>query len=145
MDLTEETREPLFRLVRTQANLSLLDIDLGGRNSYCPFIHQDALAVAWHGGVSPCPPLMHSYTCHIMNRAKQFRRYEVARLPQRSLRAIWEEPAYVAFRQRVRDFDFPPCTDCGCDLAERNEEDCYGNTFPVCGDCLWARGIVRCA
>ena len=45
----------------------------------------------------------------------------------------------------VRRFDFPPCTDCGCELAETNEEDCLGNPHPTCGDCLWARGVVRCA
>ena len=44
-----------------------------------------------------------------------------------------------------RRFDFPPCTDCGCELAESNEEDCLGNPHPTCGDCLWARGVVRCA
>lgn len=145
MDLTEETLEPLLHVFRTQANISYLDLDLGSRNSFCPFVQAGALAVGWHGGVSPCPPLMHSYTCYVMGRRKSIRRWEVGRLPGQSLRAIWEAPAYATFRERVRQFDFPPCVDCGCDLAETNEEDCFGNTFPVCGDCLWARGIIRCA
>ncbi len=25
-----------------------------------------------------------------------------------------------------------------------NEEDCFGNTFPTCGGCLWAQGVIRC-
>ena len=145
MDLTRETQEPLTRVLRTQPNLSFLDMNMGARNSYCPFVNAGALAVAWDGGVSPCPPLMHSYTCYVMGRHKEMRRYEIGRLPGQSLREIWDEPEYAAFRQRVRDFDFSPCVDCGCDLAEKNEEDCFGNTFPVCGDCLWARGIIRCA
>jgi hypothetical protein len=29
-------------------------------------------------------------------------------------------------------------------LLESNEEDCYGNTFPVCGGCLWAQGVIQC-
>jgi hypothetical protein len=67
-------------------------------------------------------------------------------LPDQSLKAIWLQPDYVAFRERVRSFNFSPCTDCGgCDLGESNEEDCFGNPFPVCGDCLWARGVLRCA
>lgn len=42
-------------------------------------------------------------------------------------------------------FDFSPCTDCGgCDLADSNQEDCIGNSFPVCGDCLWAKGVIQC-
>ena len=65
--------------------------------------------------------------------------------PDETLAAVWAAPDYVAFRDRVRRFDFPPCTDCGCELAEANEEDCLGNPHPTCGDCLWARGVVRCA
>jgi pyruvate-formate lyase-activating enzyme len=111
----------------------------------CPFVHADACAVAWHGGVSPCPPLLHTYTCFVRGRTKLMTRWEVGRLPGETLAAVWAQPAYGAFRERVRRFDFPPCTDCGCDLAAGNEEDCFGNPHPVCGDCLWARGIVRCA
>ena len=61
-----------------------------------------------------------------------------------SLTGIWAGADYAAFRDRVRCFDFPPCTDCGCELAADNREDCLGNPHPTCGDCLWARGIIRC-
>ena len=116
-----------------------------GVSNYCPFVESYSCAVAWHGGVSPCPPLLHTYTCFVRGREKRMTRWEVGRLPSESLAAIWAKPAYAAFRERLRSFDFPPCTDCGCELAEGNEEDCFGNPHPVCGDCLWARGIVRCA
>jgi hypothetical protein len=54
-------------------------------------------------------------------------------------------PEHLSFRDRVQDFDFAECTICGsCDLAEKNEEDCIGNTFPTCGGCLWAQGVVQC-
>ena len=145
MDWSAQTEKALARVMRTQANVSVLDMDLNGRNSYCPFVNAGALALGWDGRVSSCPPLLHSYPCYIMGRQKEMQRYEVGRLPEQRLREVWEEPAYMAFRQRVRDFDFPPCTDCACDLAEKNVEDCYGNAFPVCGDCLWARGVIRCA
>ena len=95
--------------------------------------------------VSPCPPLMHSYTCYVKGREKHIRRYEVGKLLARSFRDIWEDQTYRSFRERVREFDFPPCVDCVREMAESNEEDCYGNPFPVCGDCLWARGVLRCA
>jgi len=116
-----------------------------GVSSHCPFVGSDSCAVAWHGGVSPCPPLLHTYTCFVRGREKRMTRWEVGRLPDEPLAAIWAQPAYAAFRERVRRFDFPPCTDCGCELAESNGEDCFGNPHPVCGDCLWARGVVRCA
>ncbi len=112
---------------------------------HCPFVEADACAVAWHGGVSPCPALLHTYTCFVRGREKRMVRCEVGRLPDSSLATIWGSQEYVAFRERVRRFDFPPCADCGCELAGSNEEDCFGNPHPTCGDCLWARGIVRCA
>jgi MoaA/NifB/PqqE/SkfB family radical SAM enzyme len=146
MDWTRETQEPLAKIMRQQPKLSFLDIRLNQRSNYCPFVMTGSMAVAWHGGVSPCPALLHSYRCFIRGRQKDFRRCEFGRLPDQSLLAVWSNPEYAAFRERVRTFDFSPCTDCGgCDLAEKNEEDCFGNPFPVCGDCLWARGVLRCA
>jgi MoaA/NifB/PqqE/SkfB family radical SAM enzyme len=125
--------------------ISFFGADQEATRSRCPFVHAEACAVAWHGGVSPCSPLLHTYTCFVRGRKKRMLRWEVGRLPDESLAAIWAKPDYVAFRDRVRRFDFPPCTDCGCDLAEANEEDCLGNAHPTCGDCLWARGVIRCA
>ena len=146
MEWNRETGESLSKLMLSQPDLSCLDMNPSQRNNYCPFIQSGSMAVAWHGGVSPCPPLLHSYTCFIMNRQKYFRRCVFGGLPGQSLLAIWSNPEYAAFRERVRKFEFSPCTDCGgCHLGEKNEEDCYGNPFPVCGDCLWARGVLRCA
>jgi MoaA/NifB/PqqE/SkfB family radical SAM enzyme len=146
MDWSRETQETLSTIMRNQANLSYLDINMNQRNNYCPFIQAGSLAVAWHGNVSPCPPLLHSYTCYLRGWKKFFRCCEYGHLPEQSLREIWSNPEYAAFRERVRKFEFSPCTDCGgCNSAETNEEDCFGNPFPVCGDCLWARGVLRCA
>jgi pyruvate-formate lyase-activating enzyme len=146
MDADEEVGAALGDALRTVTQVSILDHDLGSANAHCPFVLADACAVAWHGGVSPCPPLLHTYRCFVLGRReKVMTRWEIGRLPDQTLPAIWMKPDYVAFRERVRAFDFPPCTDCDCDLAKGNEEDCLGNPHPVCGDCLWARGIVRCA
>jgi MoaA/NifB/PqqE/SkfB family radical SAM enzyme len=146
IDWNQQTQGPLSGIMRQQPRLSFLDINLNQRNNYCPFVRTGSMAVAWHGGVSPCPPLLHSYRCFIRGREKFFRRCECGHLPELSVQTIWSNPEYTAFRERVRVFDFSPCTDCGgCDLAEKNEEDCFGNPFPVCGDCLWARGVLRCA
>jgi len=146
MDFNRETQEPLSQIFRGYSNFSFLDISLGQRSNYCPFVGDGSVAIGWHGGVSPCPPLMHTYSCFIRKRPKTFLRCEFGRLANRSLRTIWTDPAFSSFRERVQMFDFPPCTDCGgCQLAETNESDCINNPFPVCGDCLWARGILRCA
>ena len=73
------------------------------------------------------------------------RSHGLGNVNQERLQDIWEKGEYVQFRDRVVRFDFAPCTDCGgCDLSETNERDCAGNTFPVCGDCLWAKGVIQC-
>ena len=58
---------------------------------------------------------------------------------------LWLDPDYLHYRERVHSFAFAPCTACGgCELLETNEEDCLGNTFPSCGCCLWAQGLIQC-
>ena len=145
LDWDEEVGAALGKALVNAGPVSFFGAEPEDTRSHCPFVEADACAVGWHGGVSPCPPLLHTYTVYVRGREKRMLRWEVGRLPQRSLAEVWAAPEYVAFRDRVRRFDFPPCTDCGCELAEANEEDCLGNQHPTCGDCLWARGVVRCA
>ena len=144
-DWDEEVGAALGKALHRAGPVSFLEGDTDGANNRCPFVDADACAVGWHGGVSPCPPLLHTYPCYVRGREKLMTRWETGRLPDETLAAVWTKPDYAAFRDRVRRFDFPPCTDCACTLAEGNQEDCFGNPAPVCGDCLWARGIVRCA
>jgi MoaA/NifB/PqqE/SkfB family radical SAM enzyme len=111
----------------------------------CPFIDQGALAVGWDGGVSPCLPLLHSYTSYLQGIERCCRRWTLGNVNETPLLDLWRDAAHVAFRQRVQTFEFAPCTHCdGCALSEHNEDDCYGNTFPTCGGCLWAQGVVQC-
>jgi MoaA/NifB/PqqE/SkfB family radical SAM enzyme len=146
MDRIWDTLSSIAGVSGRPASLSYLDINLNERNNYCPFIRPGSLALSCHGSVSPCPPLLHSYTCYIRGWKKLFRHCEYGNLKEESLKSIWLQPEYVAFRERVRKFEFSPCTDCsGCENSEKNEVDCHDNPFPVCGDCLWARGVLRCA
>ena len=146
MDWSRKTMEAIATIATERANLNYLDIDLNQRNNYCPFIRPGSLALSCHGYISPCPPLLHSYTCYVRGWKKNFRQCEYGNLNDQSLKSIWTQPDYAAFRERVRKFEFSPCVDCGgCEDSEKNEKDCQGNPFPVCGDCLWARGVLRCA
>jgi len=110
-----------------------------------PDLRPQLLGRARDGELSPCVALLHSYTCYVLGREKRIRRYTLGNVARDGIGDIWGRKDYRGFRQRVLDFDFSPCTDCGgCDMAESNEEDCFGNSFPVCGDCLWAKGIIQC-
>jgi MoaA/NifB/PqqE/SkfB family radical SAM enzyme len=119
--------------------------NLGG---HCPFIEKGAGAIAWDGSLSPCLPLMHSHSSflgHMRYFEHSSRRWAIGNVTEKSLYELWYTPEHMAFRERVQNFEFSPCTDCGgCEFSEKNEEDCYGNKFPTCGGCLWAQGVIQC-
>lgn len=116
-----------------------------GAGGYCRFVGEGSVAVGWDGRVSPCVPLLHSYRCFVIGREKAIKQYTLGNVDQESIADIWAKDEYRRFRERVTRFAFAPCTDCGgCDLAQSNEADCAGNTFPTCGDCLWAKGVIQC-
>ncbi len=146
MDMDARTREAIYRMHRIGCNMHLSGDYQGKSMDRCPFVERGVVAIAWDGGLSPCLPLMHNHTSYLDKRRKRFsRRYVVGNLNEHDLRSIWEQPDYIGFRQRVQAFDFSPCTICGgCDFSEATEEDCYGNTFPTCGGCLWAQGLIQC-
>ncbi|MDM7993115.1 MAG: SPASM domain-containing protein, partial [Candidatus Fermentibacter sp.] len=119
--------------------------DEGRWRNRCRFAHEGMCAVAWDGRVAPCLSLLHSHAEYINHQERVVDAYEVGHVDRQALRATWREPAHRAFRGRLRAFDFPPCFHCGgCPLTETNREDCYQNPAPVCGECLWAQGIVLC-
>ncbi|MCX8044572.1 MAG: SPASM domain-containing protein [Desulfobacterota bacterium] len=143
MDITVATAESLFRLLRS---FRLPDsLPTGLPLNYCPFIESGACAVSWNGTVSPCLPLLHTHSIYVDGRRRIFRVCSMGNINQQPLLSIWNTTEYVAFRKRVQQFDFSPCTFCGgCHLSRSNDEDCLGNTFPVCGGCLWSQGLIRC-
>jgi len=118
--------------------------DLRWRNR-CRFAHEGMCAVAWDGRVSPCLSLLHEHAEHINSQVRRVHQHVVGHIDERPLAVIWRDSGFRAFRRRLRAFDFPACFHCGgCPLTESNVEDCYGNPAPVCGECLWAQGIVLC-
>lgn len=113
----------------------------------CKFVQDKALCINYQGFISPCYALMHNYYCYIYGRKKQMYPYYPGNINEKKLTAIWMEPEYVQFRQKVSDYDFPSCTDCrlldGCNYTESNEMDCWGNHLS-CSECLWSRQIIAC-
>lgn len=145
IDIDPLTREPLYKILHRGHSIWLAGRSFEEAIDRCPFIEKGALAVSWEGNVSPCLPLLHSHRSYVDGRERFSRRYVVGNAAERDLDHLWNIPEYVAFRRRVQIFEFSPCIICGgCDLFEHNEEDCFGNPFPVCGGCLWAQGIIQC-
>ncbi len=146
MDFDEQTREALFEAFNSQCNISFAGNNWSGANDVCNFVESGTMSIAWTGDVSPCWPLMHTHMSYLHNKPRLSKKHVIGNVSDRSLPDLWLDPGYIAYRERLQNFAFAPCTFCGgCDLSETNEEDCIGNTiFPVCGGCLWAQGIIQC-
>jgi MoaA/NifB/PqqE/SkfB family radical SAM enzyme len=145
IDIDKSTSSPLFWSILGGHTLSMAGADFGEGTDRCPFIDKGAAAIAWDGGLSPCLALLHSHTSFLNGRERVSKRHVVGNVIERDLDDLWKDAGYVALRDRIQRFDFSPCAFCGgCDLSERNEEDCIGNTAPTCGGCLWAQGVVQC-
>ena len=146
MDFNEDTQAALTEAFNSGCNVSFAGNNWGGANNVCNFVESGTMSIAWTGDVSPCWPLMHTHTSYLHGRPRLTKKHIVGNVREQSLNEVWNDAEYVAYRERLHNFVFAPCTFCGgCDLSESNEEDCLGNTtFPVCGGCLWAQGIVQC-
>jgi MoaA/NifB/PqqE/SkfB family radical SAM enzyme len=111
----------------------------------CPFVARGSTCVRWDGMVSPCLPLLHTHTSFLEHRLRSTGAYTISSVRERGLQEIWMSPEYVALRRRLEEFDFPPCTACNsCEMSDGNQEDCFGNSAPTCGGCLWAQGFIQC-
>ncbi len=146
MDFNEATTDALFQTFNSQLNISFAGNNWGGANDTCNFVESGTMSIAWTGDVSPCWPLMHTHTSYLHGKPRISKKHVIGNITKRSLVDLWLAPDYVAYRERLHNFVFAPCSFCGgCDLSETNDEDCIGNTtFPVCGGCLWAQGIIQC-
>jgi MoaA/NifB/PqqE/SkfB family radical SAM enzyme len=146
MDFDENTREALFEVFNSGLNVSYAGNNWGGANDVCNFVENGTMSIAWTGDVSPCWPLMHTHMSYLHGKPRLSKKHVIGNVNQRLLLDLWLDPDYLAYRERLHNFIFAPCTFCGgCDLSETNVEDCLGNDIaPVCGGCLWAQGIIQC-
>jgi len=146
IDFNEDTQAALTEAFNSGCNVSFAGNNWGGANDVCNFVESGTMSIAWTGDVSPCWPLMHTHISYLHNKPRLSKKHIIANVSARSLEDIWLDPEYLAYRERLHNFIFAPCTFCGgCDLSENNDEDCLGNDIaPVCGGCLWAQGIIQC-
>ena len=145
MNPTSDFGQILSQVMDKSWNISLAGSSLETANNYCPFIEDGALAIGWDGSISPCLPLLHDHISFMDERQRAPRSYIIGNIAEQNLANIWALPEHMAFRRKVQAFDFAPCVSCGgCEMAKTNEKDCLGNTFPTCGGCLWAQGVIQC-
>jgi MoaA/NifB/PqqE/SkfB family radical SAM enzyme len=145
MDMNPTTREAFYHAMRGNHSVSLAGGNLFERNNQCPFIEKGALTIRWDGEVSPCLALLHDHKAYLYGYERFIKRRVLGNVNKRDINDIWNQPEYLSFRSRLREFNFSPCIFCGgCDYFKSNEEDCIGSPVPTCGGCLWAQGIIQC-
>ena len=141
----DSVMEGLISLLKTDFNIAAGSEPSARKRRYCKFIGEGTAFVRHDGEVAPCMALLHSGTTYLENKKRIIRSHSFGNAGQQSLCDIWDSNEYTSFRQRVRDFDFSPCTQCGgCDNIDENVADCFGNSKPTCGACLWSEGILSC-
>jgi MoaA/NifB/PqqE/SkfB family radical SAM enzyme len=145
MDINDTTREAFLAAIQSGWNVTFAGNNFGGSNDVCNFIESGSMAIGWDGSVAPCIPLLHTHSTYLRKRERLLKRHVIGKVGEKSLIELWNDPGYIAYRERVHSFAFAPCSFCGgCDMLDSNEEDCIGNTFPVCGGCLWAQALIQC-
>jgi MoaA/NifB/PqqE/SkfB family radical SAM enzyme len=145
LDVNAETERPLRAVLHGYHESALVGGDVSSVTGWCPFVEAGSTSISWRGEVSPCQALLYTHSEYVLGRERLVERHVVGRLDDKTLRDIWFDEDYVAFRKRVQEFDFAPCIACGiCRSAQGNQEDCEDDTPPRCGACLWAQGLIRC-
>jgi MoaA/NifB/PqqE/SkfB family radical SAM enzyme len=145
IDINDTSGIPIRSIISRNSNITCADSIFRSSQNHCPFIEGGVGAIGWDGNFSPCLPLLYSYTIYLGNWERFLHSWSIGNVVEQDLTAIWNAPEHIAFRERVQLFDFPPCPVCGgCDMLDSNQEDCFSNSFPTCGGCLWAQGIIQC-
>jgi MoaA/NifB/PqqE/SkfB family radical SAM enzyme len=145
MDSSSQTMEAFQKALQGNYRFQMAGNEVEKTTNQCPFILKGSTSIRWDGALSPCLPLLHTHDSYLGKRLRRSQAYSIGNVMQRDLVDLWHDPGYIALRQRLQEFDYPPCTFCNsCEMADSNVDDCYGNVAPTCGGCLWAQGLIQC-
>lgn len=113
----------------------------------CPFVEKGTLFVTAHGDIAPCLELAHTHQAWYFDSGRLHAGYTLGNIATRTLASVWESEKFSSFRDMFSSYDFPDCMGCRdsqmCLHRSNNDGDCFRNGTP-CGECLWARGVIRC-
>ena len=113
----------------------------------CPFMEKGTLFVTAQGDIVPCLELAHSHKAWYLGSERMHFQHSFGNIMQTSLASLWASEKFATFREAFVFYDFPDCLGCHdphmCLHRSTKDGDCFRNSTP-CGECLWARGVVRC-
>jgi MoaA/NifB/PqqE/SkfB family radical SAM enzyme len=115
------------------------------RIGVCPFIKKASTSIRWDGKMSPCTPLFYDCESFLDERKRTSFACHYGDLNVDSLLDVWNLGDYKKLRRKLQRAEFSPCTVCNsCELADSNEEDCFGDEHPSCSGCYWQQGFIQC-
>lgn len=134
------------KLLKSQvSSLSICNNKVSRKSNYCKFIEEGCSFIKYNGNVSPCMGVLHSSETYLFDEKRKVYHHSFGNVLDETLKNIWKKEEYCVFREKVRKFNFSPCVICGgCENWKENKEDCFGNSKPTCGACLWSEGIITC-
>ena len=142
---SEQARDAFSAIMGSLCPVSLSGTALLRQRRYCKFVEEGNVFVRWDGDVSPCMALLHSSKTYLYGEERRILHHSFGNVKETSLGDIWNSAEFTAFRNRVLNFEFSPCVQCGgCQSRIENQDDCVGNCAPTCGACLWSEGILSC-
>lgn len=145
LDIDSLTGSSLAQVLGSHHRLAIARQDVSGGMNTCPFVEKGSVSIRWDGAVSPCLALLHSHESYLDNHIRRSLAFTLGSLSDHSLLDLWNLPSYQELRERLLAFDFSPCITCNsCEMADANQEDCFGNEAPACGGCLWGQGFIQC-
>jgi putative metalloenzyme radical SAM/SPASM domain maturase len=114
----------------------------------CDFVEKGAAFISWDGGVHNCYFLWHQFSCYSSRSKKYVKPRVFGNLAGQGIREIWNNPEFIAYRQKVLRHEYPVCSNCSvvpCEYVytEEFKQDCFTNEV-ACGDCFWCMGLFRC-
>lgn len=115
------------------------------KTNYCKFVREGMCFVRSDGEICPCMPLLHNGYTWLANVERKIYHSSFGNIANSGVDEVWNSTEYKTFRRKFDEFDFSPCMYCGhCERFSDNTSDCFGNTHPTCGGCLWAEGVLSC-
>lgn len=142
----QDVGKSMNKLLKSQvSSLSICNNKILRKSNYCKFIEEGCSFIKYNGNVTPCMGVLHSSKTYLFDEKRKVYHHSFGSVLEDSLENIWKKEEYYVFREKVRKFNFSLCVICGgCENWKENKEDCFGNSKPTCGACLWSEGIITC-
>jgi MoaA/NifB/PqqE/SkfB family radical SAM enzyme len=145
LEINPLTGDSLVNVLKNRHLLSMTRQEFDAGANTCPFVEKGSISIRWDGAVSPCLALLHTHESYLDNHIRRSLAFSVGCLQEHPLLELWNDASYKDLRERLIEFDFSPCIPCNsCEMVDSNEEDCFGNSLPACGGCLWGQGFIQC-